>query len=176
MRTPLADRFWSKVNKNGPTMPHMRTNCWMWTGAVTSKGYGCIGVWMRDVGKMTIHHTHRVSWWLARRIWPEIFFICHHCDNRLCVRPEHLFIGTAEDNVNDMDRKGRRAVRIGENHPLHRLSKQNVSEIRGSSEGSRALSERFGVTRAHINDIRRGNGWRDAKGAVEVAVGLRARD
>lgn len=60
--------------------------------------------------------------------------VCHHCDNRGCVRPDHLFVGTAQDNIRDMDRKGRRKPNppLGERHPSHRFTWEQVCEIRAA--------------------------------------------
>lgn len=86
------ERFWSKVNKTD--------GCWVWTGA-TRSGYGAFRY------KRKVVATHRLSWFLAYGWWPNEWLVCHHCDNRPCVRPEHLFIGSSLDNVNDAINKNR---------------------------------------------------------------------
>lgn len=93
--TPLADRFWPKVRKGG--------GCWEWTASM-SHGYGQIGVGGKS-GRP--HHAHRVAWELTNGAIPAGLFVCHHCDNKKCVRPDHLFLGTAKDNNQDRARKGR---------------------------------------------------------------------
>lgn len=89
---PLADRFWEKVAKG--------EGCWEWQGASIPKGYGCITVDRRTV------YAHRVSWLLAHGD-PGDLHVLHSCDNPRCVRPEHLFLGTRSDNMQDMVRKDR---------------------------------------------------------------------
>lgn len=95
----VAGRFWSKVDK-GP-------GCWTWTGATQNYGYGAV----------TIHgltrRAHRVSWELAHGPIPDGLHVCHRCDNPPCVNPDHLFLGTAQDNVDDKDAKGRGRNQVG---------------------------------------------------------------
>lgn len=91
---PLEVRFWSKVKKT--------ETCWEWTGATTPSGYGQI--W--NEGKA--HLATRVSYELwAGKPWPIGLLACHHCDNPICVRPEHIFPGTVRDNNLDAVSKGR---------------------------------------------------------------------
>lgn len=90
---PLRVRFWSKVKKSD--------QCWEWQGANVPKGYGIIGKNGRN------QYAHRVSWELHKGIIPKGLLVCHHCDNPKCVRPDHLFVGTHQDNLRDMSRKGR---------------------------------------------------------------------
>lgn len=101
----LEQRFWLKVNKTGP--------CWLWTASQHSEGYGHIR------GDKTMRKAHRVSWELHFGAIPDGLFVCHHCDERRCVRPDHLFLGTALSNHRDMSRKGRASGGVrGVNNPL----------------------------------------------------------
>ena len=93
--TPMA-RFWPKVHKT-------RT-CWNWIGSNGSHGYGQLMVNGRPKG------AHRLSYeWAFGKI-PRGLMVCHRCDNKRCVRPSHLFLGTAKDNLHDALAKG---VHIG---------------------------------------------------------------
>lgn len=90
------NHFWSKVQKSN--------DCWLWQGGKPGRKYGQYFLRQKRVG------THRVAWMMSRnRGIPQGMFICHHCDNPQCVRPEHLFLGTAQDNSDDKCKKGRQA-------------------------------------------------------------------
>lgn len=98
----ITDRFWSKIDKSGPVQSHCaeRGPCWVW--AKPTKGRY---VRVRVAGKTFA--AHRVSWELEIGPIPDGLEVCHHCDNTKCVRPEHLFLGTHEDNMRDCVEKGR---------------------------------------------------------------------
>lgn len=155
---PIEPRFWSKVIRSDD-------GCWLWSGW-TSRGYGCIKVG----GKKKL--SHRVSWELHNGPVPDGLFVCHHCDTPGCVRPDHLFLGTSQENSADRDAKGRQAkgskthrkhIPRGEGHTQSKLQECDVIEIRtlyasGAFEMS-ALARRFGVTRNLVSEIVNGKIW-----------------
>ena len=103
----LEERFWEKVNKNGPIHPLLGTPCWLWTGSRNDAGYGKIG----NEGESA--YAHRVSYELRYGPLSDGLFVLHKCDNPPCVNPNHLFAGTALDNHLDMVQKGRQKGRNG---------------------------------------------------------------
>jgi len=142
------DKFWSRVSKTPG-------GCWEYTGGCDGDGYGVIVI----NGKQC--RTHRLSMILAGHDIPAGYFVCHHCDNPPCCNPEHLFIGTLQDNNRDMHNKGRHAQ--GEKVHLAKLTNDQARAIRaearlgvrGRSGGGniKELAERYNVTGQTIRNI-----------------------
>ncbi len=148
----FLERFWSKVNKTD--------SCWLWTAGTTS-GYGCI---RRSNNGCGCIGAHAASWIIHHGHIPEGLEVCHSCDvnyapsdisYRRCVRPDHLWLGTIKQNIQDASEKGRMVQ--GEAHYYHKLTVPQVLEIRSLFEvgetNKAMLSRRFGVTRAIIRGI-----------------------
>lgn len=104
MRTPPEIRFWRFVNKEYPPPLHCPEigNCWMWTGGTIGLGYAGF-----NIGGDKRIVAHRFSYKMHFGEIPVGMDICHKCDNPKCVRPDHLFPGTAKDNVRDCMSKKR---------------------------------------------------------------------
>lgn len=100
-RTP-EDCFWDSVQKSD--------GCWLWTGERDANGYG-----LTSKGKYA-DRAHRLSYILSHGEITDGLWVLHRCDNPPCVRPDHLWLGTAKDNTADMIKKGRKAILRGENH------------------------------------------------------------
>lgn len=146
--TGQISRFWSNVDKNGPIATSLGTSCWVWTAA-KDHGYGITWSSGRVVSGST-EKAHRVSWFIEHGEWPKLC-ILHKCDNRACVRPDHLFEGTYFDNVRDMISKGR------DRHP-GKLSPYDVQEIverKQRGEMGIDLAREFGVCPKAISVIGR---------------------
>jgi hypothetical protein len=146
MRT-LADRFWSKVDFSG--------DCWKWKGCKTKAGYGLFGV-----SRYVREYAHRIVWQLINGRIPDNLCVLHSCDNRVCVNPGHLFLGTVNDNAKDMVAKSRQSM--GENRPTHKLTLNQVREILSSSSPQLETAKKFGVSQQLISGIRCGHRWRGA--------------
>lgn len=119
----MMKRFEQKINK-------LDNGCWQWSACVTRGGYGQF----RYNGRA--EYAHRVSWLLYHGEIPRLdnshhgYCVCHKCDNRLCVNPEHLFLGTNNDNVRDMFNKGRNPPRKGSKNGKSKLTEDKVREMR----------------------------------------------
>jgi len=150
---PVAERFWDKVEKT--------ESCWLWRGSKTNKGYGEMNTG-GDHSRNQNEFVHRLSWVLHFGPIPDGLNVLHHCDTPLCVRPDHLFLGTQADNMHDCKVKGRaRGPSFkGEEHPMAKLTVQDVREIRGSAQSCRVMAARFNVVYTHISSIRRRKTWR----------------
>jgi hypothetical protein len=141
----LADkRFWPRVRKGH--------DCWEWCGTTTEDGYGWV------VGRPFQILAHRLSWIVAnQRLIPDELCICHHCDNRICVRPDHLFLGTRGDNMRDMRAKGRAARQLGELHGQAKLKSDEVRALRALYQsghiGTKAMSKLFGISETETRRI-----------------------
>ncbi len=147
-------RFWAKVVKRGPD------ECWLWIGAIKSNGYGHLSRGRRGEGTVM---AHRLSYKLHHGHIPEGMEICHRCDVRNCVNPRHLFVGTSADNHADMVAKGRELR--GERNPQAKLTEAEVLAIRGSEQHSDELAQFYGVSREHVDRLRRGTSWAHLAGA-----------
>jgi hypothetical protein len=151
---PMAGKFWPKVDVRGPD------ECWPWKAAVyRATGYGLIGKGGLGAGSVG---AHRVSYELNCGPIPAGMVVMHTCDNRICVNPAHLRLGTHKDNTQDMMRKGRhkRAAARGEALHFSKLNEEKVRYIRANPEMSlKELSGDLGVAVQTIHHVRSGRTW-----------------
>lgn len=150
----FEERFWRKVRKSD--------GCWLWSGSKTPKGYGMIAT--AEGARKRTQYAHRLSFEMHCGPIPPGKQVCHRCDVRSCIRPDHLFAGTPAENTADMVTKGRArgASHAGMAHPQARLSDSEVREIRRlATEGKdRAwIASRFNVGRSNVNMIVRRASW-----------------
>jgi len=138
------------------SMPVTECGCWIWMMCIHREGYGL----SKKIRGNT--RAHRISWIAHNGPIPAGLNVLHHCDIPACVNPDHLFLGTHQDNVADKMKKHRAAR--GTDHGLAKLNEQQVAEIRASDlshRGSqRKLARQYGVDKALIRAIRRREIWR----------------
>lgn len=139
----IISRFWPKVQKSDD-------GCWEWTAARDSDGYGRLQIGGR---KGRSRYAHRLSYAIEHGETPGgLVRVLHTCDNRACVRPDHLFLGTQEENLQDRTAKGR---------SNSKLTEDQVRAIftRCFTESHTALGVEFGVSPAAIWMIAKGRTW-----------------
>lgn len=135
-------------------IPEPNTGCWLWVGATRANGYGVIGI-DKQRPERRWDYAHRVSWLLHRGNITKNMMVLHRCDVRCCVNPDHLFLGTQADNMQDALRKNRLPTAVNGRYKT-KLSISDVIAIRASMEGPAALSRRYGVRPTHICAIQKG--------------------
>jgi hypothetical protein len=154
-------RFWSQVRKG--------EGCWEWTGCIADTGYGRMQYRGRQRG------AHRLSYLFEHGSIPPGAFICHHCDNRSCVRPDHLYAGTIRDNARDAVE--RRRTPWGEANAHAVLTASDVLTIRAAYRNREAtmteLGRRYGVNHGTVRHIVEGTTWAHLTGGTPIRKGQR---
>lgn len=141
-------------------------NCWVWTGRVNNVGYGEFSLNGKNF------RVHRASYLLYKGEIPDKMLVCHTCDVRRCVNPDHLWLGTHQDNTDDAVAKGRikrlpprikKGHRRGSGHFLAKLTEDDVREMRALyAKGGwthKQLGEKYNVNRVAITLILNGKNW-----------------
>lgn len=144
---PVVERFQEKITKTG--------SCWVWNACRNANGYGLINV----EGKSTI--ASRLSYHIHKGEVPLHLDVLHTCDNPPCVNPDHLYLGTASENMKDAYRRNRRK-------PSRKLTQEQVNWIRANYDGkwgsATIIAKRFNVTYRAITLIARHERWRNVEG------------
>jgi hypothetical protein len=120
-------------------IPEPNSGCWLWEGSL-QVGYGIIQIDHKPV------RTHRLSYTLAKGPIPAGMFVCHRCDVRCCVNPDHLFLATSAENSRDMALKGRGSSR---------LSNAQVLAIRDDTRRTLEIARAYGVSFGCIDKIKK---------------------
>lgn len=157
---PAIDRVLKKIQ------PITETGCWIFMGALNESGYGIVGVGARGYG---VDRAHRITYSHFIGDIPQDMFVCHKCDVRSCCNPAHLFIGTNQDNVNDMVSKKRNSrppsnTHIkGIVHVHHKLNDEKVKKmriLRDKGKTLKYLSDMFGVCDSVVLKICKRTSWK----------------
>ncbi len=128
--------------------------CWEWTKGLAGNGYGYFN--MTRNNRKTFH-AHRVAWSLHHnREIPKGKLICHHCDNRKCVNPKHLYLGTSSSNNTDTIDRSRGNRKIGDGCSWSKISEEEVIEILQSNEKQYVLAERYNIDQSTVSNIKTG--------------------
>jgi hypothetical protein len=155
----LRERFDAKW------IPVTESGCWIWAADNAGK-YAQFR--MSTDPKEGSESAHRAAWMIYRGPIPKGMMVCHQCDVPICVNPDHLFLGTATDNMRDAAKKGRmnwkpgetRKMKVGSAHHSSKVSETDVIAIRESNEKGVVLARRYGITPTVVSKIRRRLLWR----------------
>jgi hypothetical protein len=141
------DRFKSKYEI-------VESGCWEWTGALYQNGYG-MACYRRGTRKTFL--AHRISWSIFNSApIPDRMMVCHTCDNRKCVNPSHLYVGTGKDNNSDTVNRNRGNRKVGNQCSWAKISESQVVEILQSNEKQVLLAKRYNVDQSTISQIKSG--------------------
>lgn len=148
---PAIDRFNRKWRMNA------LTGCWVWAANRGDEGYGYM--WAgKELGREDQMQAHRVAWLLHRGPIPDGMLVCHRCDNRACVNPEHLFLGTDAENAADMVAKGR--GNKGEAINTAKLTADVIPAIRSDPREYRVIGADYGVGKSVVYSIKKKKSWK----------------
>jgi len=142
---PIEDRIKNKF-KVDPN-----NNCWIWQGFKDKDGYGSIII------NQKMNKPHRVMWEIHNGPIPEGINVLHKCDNPPCVNPDHLFLGSQKDNIQDCIKKDR-FVR-GEKNGRAKLTKNKVIKIYYDNRKYAEIAKDFSVSKASVGSIKKGRNW-----------------
>lgn len=146
---PIADRFWESVDAGAPD------DCWPWLGFIEPQGYGRTSISHRNIG------AHRVSYMLANGPIPDGQVVRHSCDNRACVNPAHLLVGTQGDNVRDAVARDRIAhgTRVW-NAVLDESTVREIRRLRRAGWATAGIARHLGFNDQAVRDVVSGRTWR----------------
>jgi hypothetical protein len=168
MRKTAEQRFWALVTKSD--------GCWSWLGAVDKDGYGVFGLSTHVKSVRAPRHSYE----LCVSEIPRGLLVLHTCDNPSCVRPDHLFLGTSLDNMQDKVRKGRHVSGLsihpecaakGEQHGMAKLTQEAVLDIRENyvprKTPLKVFAKKYGVSCSNVHMVVMGQTWNHSE-AVHV--------
>jgi hypothetical protein len=132
---------------------HKKQNgCWLYQGRIHN-GYGVIYLFRNKKDKQESIYAHRLAYMLFVGKIRKDMFICHKCNNPKCCNPEHLYQGTQKDNMQDMVNAHRQYITWGERSGRHKLTTEQIQEIRNSNDRQIDLAMKYNVSKSNINMI-----------------------
>ena len=148
MDAPILERFMSKV------LPEPNSGCWLWATGLDSKGYGRFG----SGSKKTMRLSHRMAYEHFVGSIPVGLFVCHKCDVRSCVNPDHMFLGNHQDNMTDRNKKARQAR--GTKQHIAKINEDIVRYIRSSPKNGTELADEVGINQSSVSAVRTRRTWK----------------
>lgn len=141
--------FWKKVSVLSPD------ECWEWQGKKYKNGYGSA----KNIGpKGKERGPHRIAWVIVHGDVPQGLHVLHHCDNRICCNPKHLFLGTHQDNMYDRNKKNRQAK--GSSIGTSKLSESQVLAIKLDGRSNRKIAVDYGISQSCVSRIKSEITWK----------------
>ena len=157
MRAPAAERFEHYY------IPEPNSGCWLWIGATNKRGYGIFCCRPRKTrsnsGMMGAH----IFSWEFHKGPRNGLHVLHSCDNPACVNPDHLHLGTHQDNMKERDKRGRQANRVGIKNGRATVTEDDVRAIRADLRWPRFIALDFGMPVSTIQKIRQFKTWKHVK-------------
>lgn len=157
-RLPLTERIERNI------MRLTESGCWIWMLKITKTGYGFISI----DGRCVLVHRAAYRAWIGEI--PSGLLVCHRCDVRYCANPDHLFLGTHMDNLEDMHRKGRNADLRGSNNGGATFTDAEIIDIRTSPETTAQVATRYSRSFQTIWAIRKNKSWRHIHAPILVGA------
>ena len=144
----MIDRFNLHVDKSG--------DCWLWKSSKFKSGYGIFTINKKPF------RAHRIAFELFKMPIPPGLHVLHKCDTPACVNPEHLFLGTHQDNMTDMCKKGRHVTNPAKGSAVNgsKLTESQVAAIKKDTRLQREIAADYGVHQVLISRIKTGKAWR----------------
>lgn len=135
------------------SIPEPNSGCLLWCRALNERGYGVIGYG----GKQHQGYAHRAAYMVHIGPIPDGLQVCHKCDVRSCINPQHFFLGTAAENLADCHAKGRASV--GQKHGMAKLGPEQVRAIRRDTRPLKVVANEYSISQAAVSVIRNRIRW-----------------